>query len=168
LILHVEQDSCTQWVVASPSEPSIDVYVQDARTLVWYQEKVTLDDIAQNLAAGDFDGDGILDLVVSGDHFVTTLISASGRQPFFSQNIATESAANVMIVKDFNEDGLDDIAILAGDEEGDSLQVLYSLGDGSFTQSPIMLCSSLAPNEIQGMETKSKRLASCLRAKLLP
>ena len=98
----------------------------------------TLKDPGNGIAAADFNGDGDVDLVVSGIDPITqdwsySVLLGNGDgsfQPpiFYLQNVAGNYASSI-IVADFNNDHKPDIALVAGNQ---SLAVLLGNGDGTF------------------------------------
>jgi hypothetical protein len=94
------------------------------------------------IAAGDFNGDGILDLAVTnyGSNTVTVLLG-NGDGTFTATTeagpVAGDNAATIA-VGDFNEDGIPDLAITSDpSQQADdgALTILLGNGDGTFTVS---------------------------------
>ena len=78
------------------------------------------------IVAGDFTGDGRLDLVVSDDDGAQLLL---GNGDGIFQSPSTDVAGAGVLTGDFNDDGRSDL-VIAG---SNSLQVLSGNGDGTFT-----------------------------------
>ena len=86
------------------------------------------------LAVGDFNGDGKLDVVVSSESAQLFLLLGNGDGSFQPPAIISNSVAGgfyVLLAGDFNHDGKLDLAQQAGE-----LMVLLGNGDGTF-QSPV-------------------------------
>ncbi|MFZ0320555.1 MAG: FG-GAP-like repeat-containing protein [Candidatus Sulfotelmatobacter sp.] len=87
--------------------------------------------------AGDFNGDGILDLAisVSGSSSGITILLGNGDgtfTPATTQPSLTLSQPNSIAVGDFNRDGILDLAIV--DTASTELTILLGNGDGTFAQ----------------------------------
>jgi sugar lactone lactonase YvrE len=86
-----------------------------------------------SIASGDFNGDGIPDLVVTNSYDGTLSIQLGrGNGTFTSITIALATGAtpSTVAVADFNGDGTQDIAVVDGSHH--SLDVLLGHGDGTF------------------------------------
>ncbi len=92
----------------------------------------------QYIAVGDFNGDGIQDLVTPnfGSSTVTVLLGngAGGFAPSPGSPVAVGSSPIAVVVGDFNRDGIQDIA--TANYEGNSLTVLLGNGSGGFSTAP--------------------------------
>jgi hypothetical protein len=96
-----------------------------------------------SIAAGDFKGNGILDLAVanSSDGTVSVLLG-NGDGTFASAvNYAVGNSPHSVAVGDFNGDGVPDL--VAANYGDDTVTVLLGIGDGTFTAQPAIAAGSL-------------------------
>src|SRR6266478_5617966 len=87
----------------------------------------------QDLAAGDFDGDGVIDLAVlnNSDRNVSILIGdGSGGFTASTTKYATGRGAVAIVKADFNGDGKLDLAVANGTDG--TISILLGKGDGTF------------------------------------
>lgn len=93
-----------------------------------------------SIAAGDFDNDGIDDLIGAGQTIVVALSKGDGS---FDAPLVTTSATNraSIAVADFNHDGNLDAVATTGDK---SLLVMLGKGDGTFTPKTISMGTHVA------------------------
>jgi FG-GAP-like repeat/FG-GAP repeat len=83
------------------------------------------------IVAGDFDGDGIPDLIVGDEDGTLTLFRGDGTGTFArAGDIAQLDSVVSIAVADFNQDGRADIAV--SDWRGGSVTIFLGTGKGSF------------------------------------
>jgi len=90
------------------------------------------------VAFGDFNGDGLLDIVAANRYSGTlTLLRNNGAGSFipFSATPSVGSEPTALVVSDFNNDNRVDIAV--ANSGSNTISVLIGAGDGSFTSTPL-------------------------------
>ncbi|WP_263355404.1 FG-GAP-like repeat-containing protein [Acidicapsa acidisoli] len=101
------------------------------------------------MAAGDFNGDGILDLAMVVQNSDTLTILMGKGDGTFSAAQSNPPAGEYpysVAVGDFNMDGKVDLAI--ANAASDNMTILLGNGDGTFTASPTSLQTGVAPGSI--------------------
>jgi hypothetical protein len=85
----------------------------------------------RSIVAGDFNGDGIPDVIVGDDDGALTLFLGDGTGNLASVgDLAHFDSVTSIAVADFNHDGIPDLAV--SDWRGSTVTVLLGAGDGSF------------------------------------
>lgn len=98
-----------------------------------------------NIALGDFNGDGKLDIVTSNADGSLSILLNKGKGVYGAANVITAASGNGgadVVVGDFNNDGKLDIAVT--DYNQKQVNVLLGNGDGTF-QAPIGTPSPIDP-----------------------
>ncbi len=106
------------------------------------------------LAMGDFNGDGIPDLVAVNDFAPASLsvLLGNGDGTFQSpSSIAIPAFPNAVTVGDFNGDGIPDLAVAAGPSQSGTVYVLLGNGDGTF-QTPVSYAVGAFPTDIEAAD----------------
>lgn len=93
-----------------------------------------------SIAVADFNNDGILDIAVSDWRMssVTVLLGA-GKGSFdhlWSFPLRMRGTKPHIAAADFNGDGVSDLAVIYGQDEGDTFDVMLGNGNGTFTIAP--------------------------------
>ena len=107
------------------------------------------------VAAGDFDGDGKIDLAVvnngnasAGDDGGLSILLGNGDGTFHAAvNVAAGKNPTSIAVGDFNADNLPDVAVINADGGGGNVGILLGNGDGTF-QSPVDYPTGNGPNMV--------------------
>jgi len=83
------------------------------------------------IVAGDFDGDGIPDLIVGDDNGTLTLFRGDGTGSFaHAEDVAQFDSVASIAVADFDRDGREDLAV--SDSRGGVVTILLGVGKGLF------------------------------------
>ncbi|WP_170300552.1 FG-GAP-like repeat-containing protein [Myxococcus fulvus] len=101
----------------------------------------TAPNLAARLMLGDATGDGLNDLIVAGNNYVSATPSTGGNT--YGSFIRSNTTVNArdLALADFNLDGMLDVAVAS--VTGPDVTVLLNQGDGTFAQ-PIVL-STISP-----------------------
>jgi len=106
---------------------------------------------ANNLTTGDFNADGITDIVMTfGSGNAAVVMLGNGDGTFKAGQVlhitplqgSTYAYLGDIVTADFNGDGIEDIALTNDPEQGTgSIQVFFGKGDGTFNTNPTTLLS---------------------------
>ncbi len=93
-----------------------------------------------SIVVGDFNHDGIPDMAVSDWHASTVVVLlGAGNGSFRSEwsfPLRLPGMTPHIVAADFNGDGIQDLAVVYDDEDGDTFDVMLGNGNGSFTYEP--------------------------------
>lgn len=118
--------------------------------LTWLNSPAPTEFVPHRVATGDFNGDGVPDLVVTNrllSSFVILLGKGDGT--FFtatSVNPGTGVGPDTIAVGDFNNDGIQDLAI--GNTSSSKVSILLGIGDGTFSSAVTTLTTSFSSTSI--------------------
>jgi hypothetical protein len=94
------------------------------------------------IAASDFNGDGLTDLIVTGEtEFQVFFGTGKASQPFMAGPTSPVPSGHAIAVADFNGDGIQDVAIAAGLGRTDYF-VCLGQGDGTFGTPKLIISSN--------------------------
>ena len=99
-----------------------------------------------DVAAGDFNGDGKLDLAVANDVTNTVLLLLGNGDGTFTASAsspATGTNPAFITVADFNRDGIPDLVV--ANQQSNQITVLLGNGDGTFTPTAASVPTGPAP-----------------------
>jgi FG-GAP-like repeat len=93
-----------------------------------------------SIAVADFNKDGIVDIAVSDSRASTvTVYFGSGNGSFdhtWSFPLRMRGTAPKIATADFNDDGIPDVAVVYGDDDDPTFDVMLGNGNGTFTIAP--------------------------------
>ena len=96
-----------------------------------------------NIVAGDFNGDGKIDLAISGGTSSTAVLFGNGDGTFSSSSIAASSTNGLFAAGDFNGDGITDLALVTT-----TATIYLGQANGTFVSMPN---TSTLPANVQGV-----------------
>ena len=99
--------------------------------------------LPQGLALGDFDGDGLTDIAVSGFSGELSTYLNDGQGGFSDARITTGTLTGELASGDFNHDGMADLAMARFDD----VVALLANGDGTFAESDVHV-GGAGPNHV--------------------
>ncbi len=113
------------------SDNSVVVFLGDGTGGFTSQSLIAVGSLPRGLAAGDFNGDGNLDLAASnfGDGTVTVLYGDGTGGFGNSQTVAVGDQPGQLTVADFDKDGFQDIAVKSSGD--DQVTILFGRADGN-------------------------------------
>jgi len=131
----------------------LTIDAQNQQLLVWYgtgsgqfgsAEVIGgIDGFAQDIAVGDFNGDGKLDVLASISSPTTAIdvLTNQGSRTFSKSTISFPDSPGFLVVADFNNDGKLDFGVTSWNSTlGSYVQIYLGNGDGTFTAgSPLIL-----------------------------
>jgi hypothetical protein len=111
-----------------------------------------------NMAAGDFNGDKIMDLVVSMRFSNVTMLLGKGNG-YFSNPISMDVKGQPtgIVVGDYNNDGMSDFAVALAGNGNKGVQVLWGKGNGKFEGSKVFKAGK-QPLSIVSLDTNNDGL----------
>jgi len=132
----IDRDGNADLILSDSSNPQVVVYYGTGEGKFGSPATVgNLDGATGDLAVGDFNGDGKLDiLTIAGNHEVDLLLN-DGSRTFSKNTISTPDLPTYLAVGDFNNDGKLDFALSSYsiNLSKNYIQIYLGNGDGTFT-----------------------------------
>ncbi len=127
-------------VIAGDDDGTLTLFVGDGTGKLAPAGEIAHLDSVVSIAVADFNHDGIPDLAVSDwrASSVTILLGAGKGSFKLESSFALRMRGTVphIAVADFNGDHIPDLAVVYGDDDGDTYDVMLGNGKGSFTAAP--------------------------------
>ena len=132
-IADMNGDGRPDLVIANSAGPSVSILLEQADGTFGPKTDFLLQDPPTVLVTGDFNGDGKIDVAVTGRSGVTTLPGNGDGTLGTAVTYPLTNAPNLLAISDFNQDGkLDLVAAGACGDTCGFVTVLLGNGDGSF------------------------------------
>ncbi len=146
----------TAWITVSNGGVASNVgyfEITNATTTVSFsQNRFFPGNLPTNVVAGDFNGDGRLDLAVANSYGKVSILLGNGEgtfQPAVTYAVAVSLGFTFVAAGDFNGDGNLDLAVTGLGTTNGTVTILLGNGDGTFTPaSGSPLTVGIAPNSV--------------------
>ena len=139
------------WATASGSSATVSVFLGDGKGGLGSPIVTSLNYFSTTMVAGDFNGDGKMDLALNGQNenpYTVTVLPGNGDGSFGSPVNTTlpPSLAPVqMVAGDFNGDSNLDLAVVTSGAQGYALTIYFGQANGLFTAGQTVATSPTYP-----------------------